>query len=63
MTMDSSSGLEVQVLSVSWFFSLDFLLISKYKINKIVYDTIYNCQMSVQIINKYYLSRILKEEW
>ena len=61
MTMDSSSGLEV--LSVSWFFSLDFLLISKYKINKIVYDTIYNCQMSVQIISKYYLSRILKEDW
>jgi len=26
MTMGSSSGLEVQVLSVSWFFSLDFFL-------------------------------------
>ena len=34
MTMDSSSGLEVQVLSVSWFFRLDFFLYLRKKFHQ-----------------------------
>ena len=49
MTLDSSSGLEVQVLSMSWFFSLDFFLYFKQLLTLIcILRSLITCKLEIR---------------